>query len=325
MKRFKSALLSTLIVTFISGAATAAKRCDVAADLWMQALFPNVASGPVSIANPLVDCPTCEREMNRIRSNGWSPGPPPEGDWCSATLGGIAYCREHCPSCQVCKDWQKGYCDLGCPSTTFNFCGSGAGVEPCGLTYDGGYTNACDCDPEDPLCASPILIDVAGDGYQLTSVPNGVRFDIRANGTPLLTSWTAAGSDDGWLALDRDGNGSIDNGAELFGNFTPQSAAFEKNGFAALADYDKPGPGGNGDGFITSADLVFASLRVWRDVNHDGQSQPAELSPLAAVGIQLIDLDYKMSQRRDAHGNLFRYRTKLNGSRSAWDVFLIHE
>ena len=178
----------------------------------------------------------------------------------------------------------------------------------------------------------PILVDVNGNGFNLSSVETGVSFDISGSGTLHKFAWTSIGSDDAWLAMDRNGNGAIDNGTELFGNFSPQPAppqGEERNGFLALAEYDKTANGGNNDGKITSLDSVFASLRLWQDVNHNGISEPSELKSLSALRLSSIELDYKSSKKTDEFGNEFRYRGKvadLHGAqmgRWAWDVFLV--
>jgi hypothetical protein len=143
----------------------------------------------------------------------------------------------------------------------------------------------------------------------LTDASGGVNFDLRPDGVVDHLAWTSAGSDDAFLALDRNGNGTIDDGTELFGNFTPQPTSPEPNGFIALAEYDKPMNGGNDDGRISSQDTIFSSLRL---------------------GVYAISLSYHDSRRRDSHGNLFRFRAKVFDShgahvgRWAWDVFFTH-
>lgn len=216
--------------------------------------------------------------------------------------------------------------------TLLSFPNSGAAFMQC--------SDPTDCPPSDGticfrncVCPSPILVDLSGKGFQLTSAQDGVRFDIRGTGNPIQIAWTAAGADNAFLALDRDGNGRIDSGKELFGNYTAQPVSSEQNGYLALAEFDKPANGGNGDGVIDSRDAIYSSLRLWVDANHDGISQPEELFKLQDKGVTSISLGYKEALKQDRYGNQFRYRAGINvtgGQPSlsaigqiSYDVFLV--
>ncbi|HYO12944.1 MAG TPA: hypothetical protein VE685_07115, partial [Thermoanaerobaculia bacterium] len=184
------------------------------------------------------------------------------------------------------------------------------------------------CPDGNPWC--PILVDTENDGIHLTGLDDPVWFDIDADGAADLMAWTDRG--EGLLALDRNGNGTVDSGAELFGNATPLlDGTRALNGYEALAELDSWVLGGNGDGFIDPADEAFGALWMWTDRSHDGVSQPEELRSLAEAGIRRIDLDYKRSHRTDRYGNQFRFlgrawKTNRHGVERpvlTWDVFFV--
>ena len=153
--------------------------------------------------------------------------------------------------------------------------------------------------------SDPIVLDLDGDGIELSSASKGVRFDLDADGRTEKMA-TATGGD-GLLALDRNGNGVIDDGRELFGD---QNGA--KNGFEELARFDS-----NLDGAIDSRDAVFDRLRVWADSNLDGISQAGELLTLSNAGISSINLGYRDVSEAASGGNKIAQRsffTKSDGS-----------
>lgn len=192
----------------------------------------------------------------------------------------------------------------------------------------GGSTGGCGKDGGGHNCGSPIILDISGRGFNLTDVANGVRFDISGTGTTIQMGWTAPGADNAFLVLPA-ADGLVHNNQQLFGNLTPQPSSSTPNGFAALAVYDDPKNGGNGDGVIDSRDAIFSSLRLWIDANHDGISQPEELHTLPSLGVNSISLNYKADERTDQWGNVFHYRAQVNPGgatstgRIAYDVFFV--
>jgi Dual-action HEIGH metallo-peptidase len=250
---------------------------------------------------------------------------------------------------QNCSDSQRSFCErkqpvfgVGLPLTSscpwittacpyigpqyaadgpYDVCKYAAG---CPYSYD-SFMSATGCcyRPQ-----SPIIVDLGRSGFHLTDVSDGVYFDFPGAGVPTRVSWLAPGGGNAWLALDRNNNGKIDSGAELFGNYTPQPASTDPNGFHALAVFDDQSNGGNGDGVIDERDSVFSRLRLWTDDNHNGVSEPDELHSLQEFGVLGIDLKYRGSKWEDAYGNTFRYkgrvlRDRAWDDRSIYDVFLL--
>lgn len=223
---------------------------------------------------------------------------------CSGTVGGGQTCSNWCGN--VCMD--NAVCS--CPGET-----------PSCQENSGGYFPSCN------NSCSPVVIDAFNEGFHLTNMTNGVKFRISPNGPLLQMSWPDQEYRNGWLVLDRNGNGMIDDFTELFGNMTPQASSNDPNGYHALAIFDDPMNGGNDNGVIDPEDSVYAQLRLWIDANHDGISEPNELHTLPEMGIFRIDLKYHLSKYVDANGNTFRYRSRIwdDAGQShdvCYDVFL---
>ena len=119
---------------------------------------------------------------------------------------------------------------------------------------------------------------------------------------PVRTAWVSG--DDALLAFDRNGNGVIDSGRELFGTATLVGGRPAADGFEALAPLDRPALGGNGNGLIEKEDLAYSALLIWRDRNGDGFADQNELQSLEQANIVAIELsNYREADRIDKHGN----------------------
>ncbi|MDE2400198.1 MAG: hypothetical protein KGL90_00845 [Burkholderiales bacterium] len=145
----------------------------------------------------------------------------------------------------------------------------------------------------------PLLLDLNGDG-QIATLPegSGPRFDFDANGFAESGGW--AGSTDGLVVRDLNGNGTIDSGRELFGDQTLlANGTFASNGFQAIAALDS-----NADGKVDSADAAWSELRIWRDADEDGQTEGGELLTMADAGVTAINTPYSNANQTDASGNV---------------------
>jgi hypothetical protein len=138
--------------------------------------------------------------------------------------------------------------------------------------------------------ADPLVLDLDDDGIELTDHTQGAQFDIRGSGVGVRTAFVNGG--DAFLALDRNGNGRIDNGTELFGD---QNGA--ANGFEELRSFDT-----NSDGVINASDADFDKLQLFRD-DGDGISETGELMSLADAGIAEISLNYANTNTAASGGN----------------------
>jgi hypothetical protein len=179
-----------------------------------------------------------------------------------------------------------------------------------------------------PSGESPVVIDTEGNWgkRELFSDPsNGeyVSFDMRGDGSLEKFSWPKPDSGLAWLALDRDGDGVIKNGTELFGNFTAHADGGitdypNPNGFIALAWYDQPTQGGDMNLILDERDAIWPKLRLWidehcyKEPNVPCQSLPDELHTLRSKGVTSISLVWDASAKVDAVGNEYKFYTVLN-------------
>lgn len=227
-----------------------------------------------------VDCGSeadqCGQEANEFLSGCIADCPPPIG-----IAGAIAW--------QVCAE----------------ICGIAFGVRNfiCAAEYATCLAaNELRCGP------TPILIDLDRDNFHLSGLDDPVVFDIDADGIQDVVSWTSANTEDAFLCLDRNDNGLVDDGSELFGDATPlmDGESTSPNGYIALSEFDVPNVGGTGDRYIDLEDEAYPMLCVWIDENHNGLSEADELMSLSEAGVERISLSRAERGRRDQHGNEFR-------------------
>jgi hypothetical protein len=147
------------------------------------------------------------------------------------------------------------------------------------------------------FAATPIVLDLDGNGIQTTAAAQGVQFDLNATGKTQQWGWSDG--KDGLLTLDRNQNGVIDDGSELFGSGVQlASGRRAADGYIAMRELDL-----NGDGLLDAKDAAFDDLRVWVDRNLDGLSAAAELLSLSELSIVSLDLQATKGDEMNA-GNL---------------------
>ncbi len=168
-----------------------------------------------------------------------------------------------------------------------------------------------------PPRRDPLTFDLDGDGLETIALntTNPIMFDHDGDGNQTATGWISP--DDAFLVLDRNGNGTIDNGTELFGDSTPvpDGQGGTRNavdGFDALAAQDT-----NADGVVNNQDANFANLRLWRDLNQNGTSEAGELTTLAQNNIASISVAKTENNTLLPNGNVIAdlgHYTKTDGT-----------
>jgi hypothetical protein len=224
-----------------------------------------------------------------------------------ASGDGVQFCR---------GDEEWSFCDLG------DGCVEGDTMQTPYYEGDGcsGLTGTCVNYEgvtrwEFPNCATPLVLsfDEAPVTYTAYTGNSSVAaFDV--GGAECTTNdWPAASNP--WLALDRDGNGRIDGGEELFGSGTRlENGRRAAHGFEALSELDE-----NHDGKVDERDPAFSRLVLWADHNGDRQSQAQEISPLSSSEVTALSVDFREQVQCDERGNCGRERAAFEfaGTRSS--------
>ena len=177
-----------------------------------------------------------------------------------------------------------------------------------------GFAAAFNSAEEVIVPKDPLVIDLDGDGLETTTVENGVYFDHESDGFAELSAWV--GKDDGVLVYDKNGNGRIDDGNEIFGdNYVKTEGSIAESGFDALADFDS-----NGDGKIDSTDTQYGDIKILKG---DGT-----LLTLTEAGISSIELESSRANKTDTNGNKQVTKgtyTKTDGTTGVLGDFLLQQ
>lgn len=227
-------------------------------------------------------------------------------DWTSGTSDELHPGAEGFP-CQYAASATSGY-NTGSNFVTqyvdakvFYFNGSGTKI-----TMDSKRSIGCSF-------SSPILVPLGNSQAEilLTSLHGGVPFNLLQLDKPQKVSWFKSGAQVAWLTLDRNGNGLVDDGSELFGDITleqadPLTLTEPRNGYRALRLKDD-----NSDGLIDSRDSVFSQLRLWSDTTRNGVDDGNESQTLTDAGFCGVGLNYTTTGRRDRYGNQYRFSAAL--------------
>ncbi len=155
-------------------------------------------------------------------------------------------------------------------------------------------------------CSSPIVIDLEQDGFHFGGPENPVTFDMSGNGVAKTLHWVAPYAHDAFLVQDLNGNGLVDDGAELFGTGTRlllENFSLASDGFQGLSQYDRVELGGDDDQWITPNDQIWSRLYLWLDENADGICEYDEMLPLTQVPFSRLDLNPARRGLIDDHGN----------------------
>lgn len=162
--------------------------------------------------------------------------------------------------------------------------------------------------PECNADSEPLVIDLGQDGIHLGQSGSGIYYDFFGDNVLRPAQWVAKDGNDAFLALDKNQNGKIDNGAELFGRgWLVNSSQRAQHGFEELAQYDQIALGGNQDGLISDKDNIWSALVLWLDINADGVSTPNEIQSLSSNDINELPINPKENARRDSAGNHLRF------------------